>query len=107
MMIAGHDPVTHPKHYNVGKIPVIDFVEDQELSFHLALAVQYICRAGRKTPDPTEDIRKAIWYLERYLKLRAMDAAAAAAAEADRRLEEWLNNRPLPRSVPGEVKVHT
>lgn len=61
--------VSHPKHYNSGKIEVIDFIEDQNLGFHLGNCVKYISRAGKKNPEKTiEDIKKAIWYLERYIK---------------------------------------
>ena len=61
--------VEHPAHYNTGRIEVIDFIEDQNLGFHLGNAVKYICRAGRKDPDKTsEDLRKSIWYIERYIK---------------------------------------
>ena len=59
--------VNHPNHYNTGKIEVIDFIEDQNLNFHLGNAVKYICRAGKKDPSKTkEDLDKAIWYIKRY-----------------------------------------
>lgn len=62
--------VDHPAHYNSGKIEVIDFLEDQNLPFHLANAVKYICRAGKKNPDKVaEDLQKAIWYINRYIGL--------------------------------------
>ena len=62
--------VEHPFHYNTGRIELIDFIEDQQLGFHLGNAVKYICRAGRKDPvKKKEDIEKSIWYLERYLLL--------------------------------------
>lgn len=38
--------VDHPAHYNKGKIEVIDFIEDQQLPFHLGNVVKYIARAG-------------------------------------------------------------
>jgi TRAP-type uncharacterized transport system substrate-binding protein len=51
-----------------GKIEVIDFIEDQKLDFHLANALKYICRAGKKNPDKTkEDLEKAVWYIKRYI----------------------------------------
>ena len=60
------ESINHPAHYNTGQIEVIDFIEDQELGFHLGNAVKYICRAGRKNPDKTiEDLQKATWYLDR------------------------------------------
>lgn len=62
------DPVNHPSHYTSGKIEVIDFIEDQKLDFHLANALKYICRAGKKNPDKTkEDLEKAVWYIQRYI----------------------------------------
>ncbi len=61
-----HDPVNHPSHYNFGAIEVIDALEDWELGFHEGNAVKYIARAGRKDPSKrVEDLRKAVWYLER------------------------------------------
>ncbi|WP_270396299.1 DUF3310 domain-containing protein [Mediterraneibacter massiliensis] len=61
--------VNHPSHYNDGKIEAIDYIEDKKLGFHLGNAVKYISRAGKKDKGKkAEDIRKAIWYLERYLE---------------------------------------
>lgn len=60
--------VDHPSHYQ-GKIEVIDFIEDKGLGFHLGNAIKYISRAGRKSPETeVEDLRKAIWYIERYIE---------------------------------------
>lgn len=59
------DNVNHPSHY-VGfsnGAEVIDITEN--LSFNLGNVVKYVSRAGRKTEDPIEDLRKAKFYLER------------------------------------------
>lgn len=64
-----NDSVNHPSHYTDGRYEVIDFIESHKLdeNFYYANAVKYICRAGKKDPAKREeDIRKAIWYLERY-----------------------------------------
>lgn len=67
--IISHDNVNNPRHYTDGNIEVIDFIEDKKLGFHLGNAVKYIARAGKKDPSKlVEDIKKAIWYLERYIK---------------------------------------
>lgn len=58
--------IDHPSHYNRGKIEVIDFIEDQGLSFHLGNVIKYIARAGSKG-DKLEDLEKARWYLDRYI----------------------------------------
>lgn len=62
--------VTHPTHYNSGKIEVIEIIEDQNLGFHLGNAVKYILRAGKKDVlKVVEDLEKAIWYLRRQIEL--------------------------------------
>lgn len=62
------DPVNHPSHYTRGKIEVIEFIEDQRLSYHLGNVLKYICRAGFKNNE-VEDLKKAAWYLNRYIGL--------------------------------------
>lgn len=67
--VRENDPVNHPSHYTDGKIEVIDFIEDKKLNFHLANAVKYISRAGKKDPSKEiEDLKKARWYLDRYIQ---------------------------------------
>ena len=39
--------IDHPEYYNLGKIEVIDFIEDQKLGFHLGNVVKYMCREGK------------------------------------------------------------
>lgn len=62
------DIVNHPAHYTSGNIEVIDFIEDQKLPYHLGNVVKYISRAGKKTDDVLTDLRKAQWYLNRYIE---------------------------------------
>lgn len=63
------DEINHPAHYTAGSIEVIDFLEaGWNFPFHLANAIKYICRAGRKDKNQTStDLKKAIWYIERYI----------------------------------------
>ena len=61
------EEINHPKHYNVGKIEVIDIIEDWKLGFHLGNAIKYILRAKYKGSQK-KDLQKAIWYIERYLR---------------------------------------
>ena len=56
--------IHHPKHYNFGKIEVIDVIEDWELNFSRACIIKYVARASHKGSE-IEDLRKAKWYLER------------------------------------------
>ncbi len=63
------DEVNHPAHYTHGKYECVDVIEDWKLPWHLGNALKYICRADHKG-DPIEDIKKAIWYLQRYAELK-------------------------------------
>lgn len=66
--MAYNDTVNHPSHYTSGNIEVIDAIEDWKLPYHLGNVVKYVARAGKKDPDKTiEDLKKARWYLDRYI----------------------------------------
>lgn len=52
------DVINHPSHYTRGKIEVIDFIEDQQLPYHLGNVIKYIARAGYKG-DKLEDLKKS------------------------------------------------
>jgi len=67
---ATPDMVNSPPHYAEGrKYEPIDVIEDWHLNYHLATALKYISRVGRKK-DAVEDIKKAVWFLNRELKRR-------------------------------------
>lgn len=61
------EKVDHPKHYQGHKFEVIDIIEDFDLGFNLGNAIKYILRAGKKGLI-NEDLKKAVWYLEREIK---------------------------------------
>jgi hypothetical protein len=46
----------------------IKIIEYYELNFNMGNVVKYILRAGLKTPDKIEDLKKAIWYLGREIE---------------------------------------
>jgi len=59
------DPVNYPTHYtHLERVEAIDVCE--QLNFCLGNAVKYILRCDHKGAK-AEDLRKAIWYLEREL----------------------------------------
>ena len=71
--ITEKEYVNHPYHYN-NKYECIDVMEDvfgQEATFNFCLlnAFKYLYRCLRKHNSPTEDIKKAIWYLNKTLQL--------------------------------------
>ena len=67
--IAVLDMVNHPPHYKVGGIETIDYIQakltaEEFAGYCKGNALKYISRAPHKK-DATEDLRKAIWYLDR------------------------------------------
>lgn len=62
------DPVNSPPHYTAGGIETIDFIEAKQLNYHLGNCVKYLSRAGLKTEDTLEDLKKAAWYLNREIE---------------------------------------
>ena len=63
--------IDHPQHYNHGTIEVIDAIEAWGLGFNLGNAVKYLARADHKGA-PVEDLRKALWYIQRELDRRSV-----------------------------------
>ena len=59
--------VNHPKHYNNGKIEVIDAIEDWMMGFCDGNVIKYVARHRHKE-KPVEDLKKAKWYLERLIQ---------------------------------------
>lgn len=63
------DVVNHPKHYTVGGIETIDFIEAKKLGYNLGNVVKYVSRVDQKD-DPIENLKKARWYLDREIAKR-------------------------------------
>jgi hypothetical protein len=61
------DPI-NPPHYAGHSIQPCEAILEWGLTYCLGSVVKYISRAGRKTADPLEDLKKARWYLEREIK---------------------------------------
>lgn len=64
------EPVNHPAHYQSVKYECIDVIEDLGLdeSFNLGNAFKYLWRAGRKHNRVVEDLKKAVWYINREIE---------------------------------------
>ncbi len=64
--------VNHPNHYGgeTNTYEVIKIIEALEMDFHLGNTFKYIVRAGKKDTDrEIQDLKKALWYLERKIQL--------------------------------------
>lgn len=70
-----HDMVNHPPHYNSHPSGVEVIELTQYCICCISNALRYTCRAGLKW-DSAEDLRKAIWYVNREIALRLTNGAA-------------------------------
>jgi hypothetical protein len=68
------DPVSHPNHYMApsgGEL--VDMIA--HLNYCRSNAIKYIFRAGKKHPEKeVEDLRKAIWCLNKELSIMELNA---------------------------------
>lgn len=69
-MAIVRDIINNPDHYTSGGIETIDFIEAKELDYHLGNVIKYVSRAGKKSADSLEDLKKAQWYLNRAIAKR-------------------------------------
>lgn len=70
---AENDVVNHPAHYTQGGIECIDAMKSafgaDELAVYCKIAAfKYIWRCEHK--NGLEDVKKAVWYLNKYLELK-------------------------------------
>lgn len=88
------DRVNHPDHYtsHPSGIECVEIAE--HLGFNLGNALKYVWR-HRGKGNPTEDIRKALWYLQREVKSLAHKPPALQEAPASK-----------IRTLIGRVAVH-
>ena len=78
------EAVDHPSHYNTGSSEVIDAIEEwfDGTGFNLGNAVKYLARAPHKGKKE-EDLRKAIWYIERELGMHGKKELVKATEPSD------------------------
>lgn len=68
---SGDSKIDHPHHYGGKDNPyeTIKIIENLGFGFHIGNVFKYIARAGKKDPQTKiEDLKKAQWYLERYIE---------------------------------------
>lgn len=74
------EAVNHPKHYNVGKIEVIEIIEDWKCDFWIGNCIKYALRSPYKGHE-VQDLNKAIWYLQD--KVRRLESQKARQSEQE------------------------
>ncbi len=60
-----HDPVNHPAHYTYHPSGIECIQVTEYFNFCLGNAIKYLWRAGLKSDNAIEDLRKAEWYIQR------------------------------------------
>ena len=60
-----HDPVNHPEHYTSHPSGIECIQVTEHFTFNVGNAIKYLWRAGLKSPDAIQDLRKAAWYVAR------------------------------------------
>ena len=90
------DTVNHPRHYNQNGIECIDVIEaaigcQGAADFCMGNAIKYLYRHTMKG-QPVEDVRKAIWYLNKWLDLQTESEQGCPFDESEelRESEEGL-----------------
>ena len=63
-----HDPVNHPKHYTAHPSGIECIQITEHMNFCLGNAIKYLWRTDNK--NGVEDLKKAIWYIEREIERR-------------------------------------
>lgn len=67
--MSNHDPVNHPQHY-ISHPSGVECIQVTEwMGFNLGNAMKYLWRADLKF-NAVEDMRKAVWYIEREIVRR-------------------------------------
>lgn len=65
------DPINKRAHYNAGRMEVIEIADDHHLDMYRFTILKYLLRAPHTT-NPTEQLQKAKYYLDRLLRLTSL-----------------------------------
>lgn len=92
-----NDTINHPKHYNKGKIEVIDYIEDRTVDFCIGNVIKYVARAGSKG-DAVEDLKKALFYINYRIK-NGLDCVMCDTENCFYTAEEFAKDQSLSRNL--------
>ncbi len=63
-----NDNVNHPSHYTSHKSGIECIQVTEHMNFCIGNAMKYLWRAGIKSESPIEDLKKAVWYINREIE---------------------------------------
>jgi hypothetical protein len=68
LAVQEHDPVNKPAHYRSHPSGVECIEIAEHYGFNVGNAIKYLWRAGLKSDNPIEDLKKAAWYVNREIE---------------------------------------
>lgn len=74
------DDVERPSHYCYSRIQPLHVIEEWQLPFHVATALKYLARYRHKG-QAVLDLRKAVFYLQRYIEVLENEEAGSSASD--------------------------
>lgn len=90
--------VSHPSHYNMGKVEVIDIIEglikdidDGALGFNVGSSLKYILRSPYKE-NMCRDLNKAVWHLQRAIKILEDNCTLESEDILENEIEDIVEN---------------
>ena len=90
--------VSHPSHYNMGEVEVIDIIEglikdidDGALGFNVGSSLKYILRSPYKE-NMCRDLNKAVWHLQRAIKILEDNCTFESEDILENEIEDILEN---------------
>lgn len=90
-----------PEYYNFSNIQPLDAAIAWGFDYLRGSALKYMVRAGKKTPDPREDINKAIFYLNRYVE--EYDKWEQKKLKSTEKTKPTSDLKPYPQELAPDV----
>lgn len=87
------DPVKRPRHYNTHASLVECIEVTEQMDYCTGNALKYVWRSDEKDA-PLQDLKKALWYIERAIARVGSAHAARAALRDPRPVERYLAAEP-------------
>lgn len=67
-IIDGTSAINHPKHYNSHPSGIEAIAIVEHMNFNIGNAIKYLWRSDHKHNAPLDDLRKAVWYINREIQ---------------------------------------
>lgn len=102
-MTKDNDPINHPSHYTAHPSGIECIQITEHMGFNLGNAVKYIWRCDLKK-DAVEDLKKAIWYIQREIDKREGQVITKPAPTQELGCFEWIPDAKISNLLYGFYK---